>query len=235
MPDLLERLKSALADRYAVESEIGRGGMAVVYAAEDLRHHRQVAIKILSPDVAAALGGERFSSEIEVAARLNHPHIVPLFDSGEVNGVLYYVMPLLDEGSLRSLLSRRKQLSVDEAGRIIAEVASGLDYAHEAGVIHRDVKPANVMFSGGEAMVADFGVAMALSAAGDQKLTATGLASLRRSHAAGSSRAKDGWRDPEPASRARHGPATGRKSDREGPVVDPCRPVRIRRRVRFGP
>ncbi|MFC1531261.1 protein kinase [Gemmatimonadota bacterium] len=175
MTDFVQDLRAAIADRYSLGEKIGHGGMAVVYAAEDLRHHRQVAIKILSPDVAAALGGERFSSEIEVAARLSHPHIVPLFDSGEVNGVRYYVMPLLDEGSLRSLINRKKQLSVDEAGRIIAEVAAGLDFAHEAGVIHRDIKPANVMFSGGEAMVADFGVATALAAADDQKLTATGL------------------------------------------------------------
>ncbi|MBT8478465.1 MAG: protein kinase, partial [Gemmatimonadetes bacterium] len=176
MTDSLQDLRSAIADRYSLGKEIGRGGMAVVYAAEDLRHHRQVAIKILSPDLAAAVGTERFMREVEVAARLSHPHIVPLFDSGNVGGVLYYVMPLLDEGSLRGLLNQKKQLSVDEAIRIISEIAAGLDFAHEAGVIHRDVKPANVMFAGGEATLADFGVATAVASLDDAGLTATGIA-----------------------------------------------------------
>ena len=176
MPDPLEHLRAVLADRYELGEEIGRGGMAVVYGAEDLRHHRQVAIKVLHPELAAALGSDRFSREIEFAARLSHPHIVPLYDSGETDGVLYYVMPLLTEGSLRSTLDREKQLGLEETARIVSEVAAALDHAHEAGVIHRDIKPANIMFSGGEAVVADFGVATAVAAAGSDTLTATGLA-----------------------------------------------------------
>ncbi len=176
MADSLECLRAAIADHYALGDEIGRGGMAVVYAVEDLRHHRQVAIKILHPELAAAVGVERFTREIEIAARLSHPHIVPLFDSGDVDGILYYVMPLLNEGSLRGRLNRDKQLPLDEAVRIINETAAGLDFAHEAGVIHRDIKPANIMFSGGEVMLADFGVATAVAAVGGEALTATGLA-----------------------------------------------------------
>ena len=176
MADPLEHLRAVLADRYKLGEEIGRGGMAVVFEAEDLRHHRQVAIKILHPEFAAALGPDRFTREIEFAARLSHPHIVPLYDSGETDGVLFYVMPLLTEGSLHSTLDREKQLGLDEAARIVSEVAAALDHAHEAGVIHRDIKPANIMFSGGEAVVADFGVATAVAAAGNEVLTATGLA-----------------------------------------------------------
>ena len=176
MPDPLEHLRAVLADRYELGEEIGRGGMAVVYGAEEVRHHRQVAIKVLHPELAAALGSDRFSREIEFAARLSHPHIVPLYDSGETDGVLYYVMPLLTEGSLRSTLDREKQLGLEETARIVSEVAAALDHAHEAGVIHRDIKPANIMFSGGEAVVADFGVATAVAAAGSDTLTATGLA-----------------------------------------------------------
>jgi tetratricopeptide (TPR) repeat protein/tRNA A-37 threonylcarbamoyl transferase component Bud32 len=176
MADPLEHLRAALADRYALGTEIGRGGMATVYAAEDLRHHRNVAIKILHPELTAAVGSDRFAREIEIAARLSHPHIVPLFDSGEVAGTLYYVMPLLTEGSLRSRLDREKQLPLAEADRVVREVAAALDSAHEAGVIHRDIKPANIMFSGGQAVVADFGVATAVAAAESDVLTATGLA-----------------------------------------------------------
>jgi serine/threonine-protein kinase len=176
MAEPLEHLRAAIADQYTLGEEIGRGGMAVVYAAEDLRHHRQVAIKILHPELAAAVGAERFTREIEIAARLSHPHIVPLFDSGDVDGILYYVMPLLNEGSLRGRLSRDKQLPLDEAVRIINEMAAGLDFAHAVGVIHRDIKPANIMFSGGEVMLADFGVATAVAAVGGEALTSTGLA-----------------------------------------------------------
>ena len=178
MPESLQRFREAIADRYAVGTEVGRGGMATVWVADDLKHHRQVAIKVLHPEFAAAVGSDRFTREIKIAASLSHPHIVPLYDSGEVEGVLYYVMPLLPEGSLRDLLGRQKQLPLGEAMRIIGEVAAGLDFAHGAGVIHRDVKPANVMFSGGEAMVADFGVSTAVAEAGadSQVLTATGLA-----------------------------------------------------------
>jgi len=175
MTDPLEHLRAALADRYVLDREIGRGGMAVVYEAEDLRHHRRVAIKVLARELAAAVGTERFSREIEIAARLTHPHIVPLFDSGEVDGVLYYVMPLLAEGSLRDRLVHDRQLPLDATVRIVREVAAGLDFAHQAGVVHRDIKPANVMFSGGEALVADFGVSTAVAAIGSDELTATGL------------------------------------------------------------
>lgn len=176
MIDSLQALRAEIADRYSLGEEIGRGGMAVVYAAEDLRHHRQVAIKVLTPELASGPLAERFVREIEVAARLSHPHIVPLFDSGSAGGVVYYVMPRLDEGSLRSLLDREKQLPLDEAARIVSEIAAGLDFAHETGVVHRDVKPANIMFSGGEATVADFGVATAFAAGDDAGLTVTGIA-----------------------------------------------------------
>ena len=176
MADSLEQLRAILADRYILGPEIGRGGMATVYSAEDLRHHRTVALKVLHPELAAAVGSDRFTREIGIAARLSNPHIVPLFDSGEVAGTLFYVMPLLTEGSLRSRLDREKQLPLSEADRVVREVAAALDAAHEAGVIHRDIKPANVMFSGGEAVVADFGVATAIATAEGDMLTATGLA-----------------------------------------------------------
>ena len=147
MPDLLERLQAALSERYAIDAGIGRGGMAVVFLAEDLKHHRQVAIKVLDPDLAAAVGPERFLREIEIAAGLDHPHILTLLDSGEADGLLYYVMPFVEGESLRDRLQREQQLPVDEAIRIAREVADGLDHAHRHGVIHRDVKPANIMLS----------------------------------------------------------------------------------------
>jgi serine/threonine-protein kinase len=176
MLDLLVRLKSALEDRYAVESEIGRGGMATVFLAADLKHHRQVAIKVLDPELAAAVGTERFSREIEIAAMLDHPHILPVYDSGEADGLFYYVMPRVDGESLRDRLEREKQLSVEEALRITREVADGLQHAHEHGVVHRDIKPANIMLSGGHARIADFGVARAIEDAGGSRVTAQGLA-----------------------------------------------------------
>jgi serine/threonine-protein kinase len=176
MPDLLERLKSALGDRYAVESEIGRGGMAVVYLAEDLKHRRQVAIKVLHPELAASLGADRFLREIEIVAGLDHPHILPLHDSGAVDGLLYYVMPYVEGESLRDLLQRETQLPVDEAVRIACEVARALGSAHRHGVVHRDIKPGNVLLSEGHARVADFGIARAVSSAGPNSMTATGLA-----------------------------------------------------------
>lgn len=176
MPDLLERLSSALADRYAVESEIGRGGMAAVFLAEDLRHHRKVAIKVLHPELGAAVGGERFLHEIETVAGLNHPHVLPLHDSGEADGLLFYVMPHVKGESLKQLLEREKQLPVDEAIRIGREVAEALDHAHRHGVIHRDIKPANILLQEGHALVADFGVARAVSEAGGERVTATGMA-----------------------------------------------------------
>ena len=175
MPDLLERLKSALADRYGIEKEIGRGGMAVVFLAEDLKHHRQVALKVLHPELTATLGAERFLQEIEIAAGLQHPHILPLYDSGEADGLLYYVMPYAEGESLRHRLDREAQLAVDESVRIAVEVADGLNYAHRKGVVHRDIKPGNILLAEGHATVADFGIARAVEAARQQKITRTGL------------------------------------------------------------
>ncbi len=176
MPHLLERLKQALADSYAVESEIGRGGMAVVFLAEDLKHHRQVAIKVLHPELGAAVGAERFLQEIKTVAGLTHPHVLPLHDSGEADGLLYFVMPYVKGESLRQRLEREKQLPVEEAIRIAQEVAGALDHAHRNGVIHRDIKPANILLEEGHAVVTDFGVARAISEAGGEKVTATGMA-----------------------------------------------------------
>lgn len=176
MPDLLERLRSALSDRYAVESEIGRGGMAVVFLAQDLKHHRQVAIKVLDPTLSAKLGADRFLNEIQIAARLDHPHIVPLYDSGRADDLLFYVMPFVSGESLRERLDREKQLPIDDALRIVAEVADGLAYAHEHGIVHRDVKPGNVLLSAGHARIADFGVARAIDLASGSRGTEAGLA-----------------------------------------------------------
>ena len=175
MSDLLERLRAALADRYAIESEIGRGGMATVYLAKDLKHERRVAVKVLKPELAAVLGAERFLAEIKVTANLQHPHILPLHDSGQAGGFLFYVMPYVEGESLRAKLDREKQLSVDEAVGIAGSVANALDYAHRHGVIHRDIKPANILLQDGQAMVADFGIALAVRAAGGSRLTETGL------------------------------------------------------------
>ena len=175
MLHLLESLRDALADRYAVERELGRGGMATVFLAEDLKHHRSVAIKVLHSELTAALGAGRFLREIEIAARLQHPHILPLYDSGAAAGFLYYVMPYVEGESLRDRLTREKQLPQDDALRIATEVAGALAYAHSRGVVHRDIKPENIMLSGGTAVVADFGIAHAVTAAGDrQHLTQTG-------------------------------------------------------------
>ncbi|MFQ5704201.1 MAG: serine/threonine-protein kinase [Gemmatimonadales bacterium] len=176
MPDIVERLTTALADRYAIERALGAGGMAVVYLAQDRRHHRSVALKVLRPELAQAVGPDRFLREIELAARLTHPHILPLYDSGEAGGFLYYVMPFIEGGSLRDRLDKEKQLPVDDALRITGEVADALDYAHAEGVVHRDIKPENVLLSRGHALVADFGVGKALSAVGAEQLTQTGLA-----------------------------------------------------------
>ena len=175
MPDLLDSLREALADRYAVERELGRGGMATVFLAEDLKHHRSVAIKVLHAELTAALGPERFLREIETAARLQHPHILPLYDSGAATGFLYYVMPYVEGESLRDRLTREKQLPQEDALRIATEVAGALAYAHSHGVVHRDIKPENIMLSGGTAVVTDFGIARAVSAAGQGRhLTETG-------------------------------------------------------------
>ncbi len=176
MPELLDSLKTALADRYAIQEELGAGGMATVYLAEDLKHHRKVAVKVLRPELAAVLGAERFLKEIEVTANLRHPHILPLFDSGEADGFLYYVMPLVEGESLRDRLNREKQLPVEDSLKIASEVADALGSAHRHNVIHRDIKPENILLEEGHAVVADFGVARAITAAGETRLTETGIA-----------------------------------------------------------
>jgi tetratricopeptide (TPR) repeat protein len=174
--DLESRLRAALADRYFIERELGRGGMATVYLARDQRHERLVALKVLRPELAAVLGPERFLREIRIAAGLSHPHILPLFDSGEAAGCLYYVMPYVAGESLRDRLNRAGQLPLDEALLITREVADALGHAHAKGLIHRDIKPENILLDAGHAMVADFGVARAVDAAGRDSLTETGLA-----------------------------------------------------------
>jgi len=170
-----ERLKAALADRYEIEREIGAGGMATVYLAQDLKHDRQVAIKVLRPEVAASLGTERFLAEIRLTARLQHPHIVPLFDSGEADAFLYYVMPYVQGESLRARLEREQRLDVPGMLGIARPVAQALAAAHELGVVHRDVKPENILLSRGHPLVTDFGIARAVSVAGGGRLTATGV------------------------------------------------------------
>ena len=176
MSDLLPRLQAALAERYRVERAIGRGGMGTVFLAEDLRHHRQVAIKVLHPDLAGALGPGRFLREIEIAASLSHPHIVPLHDSGTADGLLFYVMPFVEGESLRERLTREIQLPVENALAITREVADALSHAHAHGIIHRDIKPENILLEGEHAVVMDFGVARALSLAAGDSLTEPGLA-----------------------------------------------------------
>src|SRR6184192_1828503 len=176
MADQLARLQAALAGRYTIERELGRGGMATVYLAQDRKHHRQVAIKVLKPELAAALGTERFLREIDTAARLTHPHILPLHDSGEAEGFLFYVMPYVEGESLRDRLSREKQLPLGDALQIAREVADALSYAHNQDVVHRDIKPENILFEAGHAVVTDFGIARAITAAGGEKLTGTGIA-----------------------------------------------------------
>ncbi|MEP6999220.1 MAG: protein kinase [bacterium] len=170
------QLQTAVRDRYLIGPVLGEGGMATVYRAEDLRHHRQVALKLLKPELGALLGGERFLAEIRVTANLQHPHLLPLFDSGEAKGLLYYVMPLVEGASLRARLDRERQLPVAEAVRIAVEVAGALDYAHRHGVIHRDLKPENILLHDGQALVADFGIALAVSRAGGERVTQTGMA-----------------------------------------------------------
>ncbi|MGD2122969.1 MAG: protein kinase [Gemmatimonadota bacterium] len=170
-----DRLTSALADRYAIEGEIGSGGMATVYLAQDLKHDRKVAVKVLRPELAAVLGAERFLNEIKVTANLQHPHILPLFDSGAADGFLFYVMPFVEGETLRDRLGREKQLPVAEAVRITTEVANALDYAHRHDVIHRDIKPGNILLQDGQALVADFGIALAVRVAGGNRVTETGL------------------------------------------------------------
>src|SRR5665213_3544222 len=173
--ELNTQFTAALSGHYEIEREIGRGGMATVYLARDVKHDRLVALKVLDPELGAVLGVERFLSEIRVTANLQHPHLLPLFDSGEAAGMLYYVMPYVDGESLRARLDREKQLPVAEALRLTVAVLSALEYAHEHGVIHRDLKPENILLQSGEPVVADFGIALAVSKAGGARVTQTGL------------------------------------------------------------
>jgi serine/threonine-protein kinase len=172
---VMQRLATALADRYRVEKELGAGGMATVYLAHDLRHERDVAIKVLHPDLGAALGAERFLAEIKTTAKLQHPHILPLLDSGAADGLLFYVMPFVRGETLRAKLDRERQLAIDDAVQIAAEVGDALAAAHALGIVHRDIKPENILLKDGHALVADFGIALAVQTAGGQRMTQTGL------------------------------------------------------------
>ena len=175
MTDAFARLTAALADRYRIERELGAGGMATVYLAQDLKHKRKVALKVLKPELAAVLGAERFVQEITTTASLQHPNILPLFDSGTADGFLFYVMPFIEGETLRARLDRERQLSVDDALEITRVVAGALDFAHRRGIVHRDIKPENILFQDGMPIVADFGIAVAVSTAGGDRLTETGL------------------------------------------------------------
>ena len=175
MADALSRLSAALSDRYRLERELGQGGMATVYLAEDLKHDRKVAIKVLKPELAAVLGAERFVSEIKTTAALQHPNILPLFDSGEADGFLFYVMPYVEGETLRTKLDREAQLGIDASVKLVSEIADALDYAHRHGVVHRDIKPENILIHDGRPMVADFGIALAVTAAAGGRMTETGL------------------------------------------------------------
>ena len=174
MTDPQPRLTAALSDRYRLERELGEGGMATVYLARDERHNRRVALKVLKPELAAVVGAERFLAEIETTANLQHPHILPLFDSGQADSFLFYVMPFVDGETLADRIAREKQLPVDEALGIATSVCNALQVAHDAGIVHRDIKPGNILLSRGEPLVADFGIALAVGAGGT-RLTETGL------------------------------------------------------------
>jgi serine/threonine-protein kinase len=173
--DIADRLRAALADRYRLERELGQGGMATVYLAHDLKHDRKVAVKVLKPELAAVIGAERFLAEIKVTANLQHPNLLPLFDSGEADGFLYYVMPYVEGETLRARLERERQLPVDETVRLVTLIANALDYAHAQGVIHRDLKPENILLQAGQPAIADFGIALAVAQAGGSRVTETGL------------------------------------------------------------
>ena len=175
MSDEASRLSNALAGRYDIQRELGSGGMATVFLAKDLKHDRDVAIKVLHPDLGAALGSSRFLTEIRTTARLQHPHILPLLDSGEANGLLYYVMPYVTGESLRDRLEREQQLPISAAISIASEIADALSAAHEMGIVHRDIKPENILLRGNHALVADFGIALAVQQAGGARMTQTGL------------------------------------------------------------
>src|SRR6185436_16260375 len=168
-------LALALADRYRIERELGQGGMATVYLAHDLRHDRDVAIKVLHPDLGAALGADRFLAEIKTTAKLQHPHILPLLDSGSADGLLWYAMPYVEGETLRGRLQRETQLPIADAVRLATEVAGALEYAHRHGVVHRDIKPENILLQDGSALVADFGIALAVQEAGGERMTQTGM------------------------------------------------------------
>src|SRR6266481_4366473 len=177
MTDVFARLSAALAGRYAIERELGAGGMATVYLAQDLKHHRPVAVKVLRGEIAASLGAERFTREIETAAQFQHPHVLPLLDSGEADGFYYYVMPYVEGESLRDRLAHHGELPIHDAVKVLIEVSDALAHAHAHGVVHRDIKPDNILLSGRHALVMDFGVAKAVSeATGRQQFTTAGVA-----------------------------------------------------------
>ena len=174
MPELLAKLQASLAGRYVIERQLGRGGMATVYLAQDLQHERPVALKVLHPELAASLGAERFQREIRMAAKLQHPHILGVYDSGSIDEYLWFTMPFVEGESLRDRIDREGQMSIPEAVRITREAALALDFAHRHGVVHRDIKPENILLIDGQAMVADFGIARAMQG-GDESLTQTGM------------------------------------------------------------
>ena len=178
MTDLatIERLRAALAGRYELQRAVGRGGFATVYLASDVRHARMVAIKVLHPELMGTLQSERFLREIRVVAHLNHPHILPMLDSGEADGLLFFAMPYVEGETLRDFLKREKQLSITEAMRIAAEIADGLAYAHSRGLVHRDIKPENILLSSGHAVITDFGIGRAIDQSAADRLTYTGMA-----------------------------------------------------------
>ena len=182
MSEIVDRLSRALAERYRLDRELGQGGMATVYLAHDLKHDRDVAIKVLRADVAQTVGAERFLREIRMAARLSHPHILPLFDSGQVDDALYYVMPVVRGESLRDRLDRERMLPVADAVRIASEVAGALEHAHKSGVVHRDIKPDNILLQDGHALVADFGIGKALETIDTETATLRELP-VSRTHA----------------------------------------------------
>ncbi len=175
MSDTPLQLDAILTDRYRIERQLGQGGMATVYLADDLKLERQVALKVLRPELGAVLGSDRFLAEVKITARLDHPHILTLIDSGSAGGLLYYVLPYVRGESLRDLLDREQQLGIEQALMITKHIASALDYAHRQGVVHRDIKPENILLQEGEAMLADFGIALAVQESGGNRLTETGL------------------------------------------------------------
>jgi eukaryotic-like serine/threonine-protein kinase len=210
--DTMSRLRAALGDRYEIERGLGRGGMATVFLARDLKHEREVAIKVLHPDLSASVGADRFEREIRLAAKLQHPNILGLYDSGSADGLLYYVMPFVKGESLRDRLDREHMLPVEDAVAIALQVGDALGYAHEQGIVHRDIKPENILLSGGHALVADFGIARAVSEGGDRKLTQTGTPWGRRTT----------WRPSRPAARPSRRRPTPASSAVRRPLPQPA-------------